>query len=378
MNKQFKALFDCDIQQTYFSPGRVNLIGEHIDYNGGMVLPMAISIGTYGYVRMRNDEKVRVYSQNFPETGMIEFSVNQLIKQEKDGWANYVKAVIKTIKELGFEIKTGFDLLINGTIPNSSGLSSSASLEVLIGRILIDNFQLDITDVELALLTQKAENEFIGVNCGIMDQFIIANGTSEGALLIDTASLNSAIVRFDLGAYNLVILNSNKKRGLVESAYNERRQSCEMALKKAQTKYPVNNLCELTMEQLNNLGLNELDYRRVHHVITESIRVDQSIEQLSKGKIKAFGQTLYAGHNSLRDDYEVSCPELDFLVEQCQENDAIGARMTGAGFGGCVIALMDQASVDNLAELQTMYEEKFGLKLEVILAKVSGKTQRIN
>ncbi len=377
MKSKFEEIFQCEVEQEYFSPGRVNLIGEHIDYNGGMVLPMAIDVGTYGMLAMRSDKLVRVYSMNFADKGVIEFTLDDLINKPTDDWANYVKAVIYVFENSGYQINYGFDLLVNGTIPNSSGLSSSASLEVLIGRILIDNFNLSIDDIELSLLTQKAENQFIGVNCGIMDQFIIANASKEGALLIDTNKLTKAIVRFNLNGQKIVILNSNKKRGLVDSAYNERRRSCELALEIAKAYFPVDNLCELTLDQLEQLPLNEVDYQRVKHVVTESIRVDKSIVQLSQGQIEDFGQTLSESHNSLRDDFAVSCEELDFIVEECIKLGALGARMTGAGFGGCVISVMNEETIMKLNEVKEKYQEQYGLTMDIIIAKAADKAHKV-
>ncbi len=377
MEVVFKDKFGENYDQQYFSPGRINLIGEHIDYNGGMVFPMAINLGTHGYVRMRDDKQVRVYSLNFPEIGIIEFDIDNIKFDPKYDWANYVQGVIDVFLKAGYKIEKGFDLVVNGTIPNGSGLSSSASLEVLIGRILIDNNNLDIDGTKLALLAQRAENEFIGVNCGIMDQFIIANGTDEGALSINTDTLEFATVRFNLADNVIVALNSNKKRGLVDSAYNARRMSCENIVTVAKEKFDINYLCEMTVDQLDSLELSEEDYKRGLHAINEQVRVEHSMQQLANGQIKEFGATLYEGHESLKNLFEVSCDELDFIVDGCKQLGAIGARMTGAGFGGCCIAIMAKDQVATLDTLCTQYKQKFGIELEYYPVVANDQTKRV-
>lgn len=376
--KLFENVFGVEYNEEYFSPGRVNLIGEHIDYNGGLVLPMAINFGTHGYLKMRSDKKVRLYSMNFEEIGVIEFDIDNIVYDEKDDWANYVKGVFAVFLEEGYEIEHGFDLLVNGTIPNGSGLSSSASLEVLIGKIIIDSNNLDVDGTKLALLAQKAENEFIGVNCGIMDQFIIANGTSEGALLINCDTLEYATARVKLGNHKIVVLNSKKKRGLVDSAYNARRTSCENAYAVAKEKLGVSNLCEVTIEQLDGLGLGEEDYKRARHAILENLRVEESVQLLAEGQIIEFGNVLYEGHESLRDLFEVSCDELDYIVDLCQANGATGARMTGAGFGGCCVAVIEEDKLDLLEVVKSKYDERFGLGLEYYVVDANDKTKKVN
>lgn len=377
MQTKFQQIFESDYQFEYFSPGRVNIIGEHIDYNGGLVLPMAINFGTYGYLKLRSDKTVRLYSENFPEIGIISFDIDILENNPQDDWANYVKAVIYVFKQAGYQIPTGFDLYVNGTIPNGSGLSSSASLEVLVGQILIDNFNFDIDGTQLALLAQKAENDFIGVNCGIMDQFIIANGSERGALLINCDSLEYSVVEFDLKEYQIVVLNSNKKRGLVDSEYNERRQSCERVLAIAQSQFAINELCELELEQLNQLELSPQLFKRAKHAVSENLRVKAAVEALSTGDVQAAGLLLQASHQSLRNDFEVSCEQLDFIVDSLHRHGAIGARMTGAGFGGCVVAIVNQETVDKIAEIATDYYQKFNLNLEHYIVQANNKVGKI-
>lgn len=377
MKKKFLEIYGVNWEQEYFSPGRINLIGEHIDYNGGTVLPMAINLGTHGVLRKRDDKHVRVYSLNFEEVGVIEFDIDSICYDEKYNWANYVQGVINTFKKAGYKIDFGFDLMINGTIPNGSGLSSSASLEVLIGKILIDNNNIEVDEKELALLAQKAENEFIGVNCGIMDQFIIANGTHEGALSINTDTLEYTTVQFNLGENVIVVLNSNKKRGLVDSSYNKRRMSCDKVAKVAYSKYGVKYLCNLTLEQLDSLHLEAEDYKRAKHAVEEQGRVELAMQQLSSGDVKGFGQTLYEGHESLKTLFEVSCDELDFIVSGCHELGVVGARMTGAGFGGCCIAVVHKDEIYKLDTLVTEYKKKFGLDLEYYAVVANDKAKRV-
>lgn len=377
MENKFTAIFGDKYQLEYFSPGRVNIIGEHIDYNGGLVLPMAIDIGTHGYVSFNDNHIVRVYSENFPDIGIIEFTLTELKNVAADNWANYVKGVIDTFQKAGHQIQNGFNLYVNGTIPNGSGLSSSASLEVLVGQILIDNNNLKVSGTELALLTQKAENQFIGVNCGIMDQFIIANASQEGALLINCDSLEYETVKFDLGSNKIVVLNSNKKRGLVDSEYNQRRLGCEQVLAIAKQKYPINQLCELSYQQFEDLALTDNLYKLTKHVVTENIRVKETVLALEGGDVALAGQLLSQSHASLRDDFEVSCEELDYIVEQVMLSGALGARMTGAGFGGCVVAIINQDAIDKLQEVATKYHQKFGLKLEFYVVNSNDKVKQI-
>ncbi len=377
MKEKFYEIFGENYEQEFFSPGRVNLIGEHIDYNGGVVLPMGINIGTYGYLRMRSDNNVRIFSLNFQDVGIIEFNLNEIEKKLENSWGNYIKAMIYTFNKHGYKIKTGFDLLINGTIPNSSGLSSSASLEVLLGRIFIDNFKFDITNVELASLAQEAENDYIGVKCGIMDQFIIANAKENSALKINTDTLHFDIVNLNTKDYQIVILNSNKKRGLVDSAYNERRENCESALRKIQKRISIKSLCELNLEQLYTIELSEVEQKRVRHVISENIRVLEAVDALEQGDVRNLGRLFNESHESLRIDYEVSCAELDFIVKSALECGAIGARMTGAGFGGCAVALMKQKDLEKLESIKKVYQQKYGQQLEVLIANSSDCAKKI-
>ncbi len=373
MQTEFNKIFDYEFTHSFFSPGRVNLIGEHIDYNGGSVLPMAIDIGTYGYVRFRDDKKVCAYSENFADLGVISFDLETIEYDKQDDWVNYVKGVCKVFLDHGHEIKRGFDIYVYGNIPNGSGLSSSASLEMLIGRILIDDNNLSVSDVELAVYGQEAENKFIGVNCGIMDQFIIAVGKKDHSVLINTDTLEFDYSKADFKDYELVVLNSKKKRGLVDSEYNERRTTCEHVAGLGLDKYGATSLCAMTEEQLKELNLPENEYKRAIHAIGEQQRVLKSVKLLNDGDIEGFGELLNQSHASLRDFFEVSCDEVDFIVQYMQDNGAIGARMTGAGFGGCAIALVPRGSEAVYEKLKSAYKEKYDLDLEYYLVKSSDK-----
>ncbi len=377
MNNQFKNVFNQDYDLEFFSPGRVNLIGEHIDYNGGFVLPMAINFGTYGYVRFRDDRKVCAYSGNFEDIGIIEFDIDNIQYNESDNWVNYVKGVFNEMLKDGHNIKRGFDIYVFGNIPNGSGLSSSASLEVLIGRILIYDNNLNISDVELAIYGQRAENKFIGVNCGIMDQFIIAVGKENHSVLINTNTHDFEYASSDFKEYELVVLNSKKKRGLVDSEYNERREACEYVLAKGQEKFDLDSLCAMNLEQLSTLELTENQVKRATHAITEQQRVIESVKLLNNGNIEEFGKLLNQSHSSLRDLFEVSCDELDFIVDFMQNNGSIGSRMTGAGFGGCAIALMPKNSDDIYDKLIEEYKNKYDLDLEYYLVTSHDKADVI-
>lgn len=351
--------------QVYFAPGRVNLIGEHTDYNGGHVFPCALTIGTYAVARKRNDKISRFYSMNFDNLGVIESSIEKLEKKKEDDWANYPKGVIKTLQKNGYEMNTGIDILYFGNIPNSSGLSSSASMEVLTGFVLIQLFGFDISMTELAQICQTAENDFIGVNCGIMDQFAIAMGRKDYAIFLDTADLSFEYAPLDLAGAKIVIMNTNKKRGLGESKYNERRNECETALANLQNVISVRSLGELTEEQFesNRIAIhNPIHAKRVKHAVYENQRTIKAVKALKYKDLILFGQLMNASHTSLRDDYEVTGAELDCIVEAAwNQKGVIGARMTGAGFGGCAVAIVKEEAVESFIQnVGKEYREKIG------------------
>ncbi len=350
--EKFQKVFggEGDVR-TYFAPGRVNLIGEHTDYNGGHVFPCALTIGTYAVARKRKDNKLRFYSMNFEHIGVIEADLDSLKNRKEDGWTNYPKGVVWAFKEKGYSITSGMDVLLFGNIPNSSGLSSSASVEVVTGVIVKDLFELEsVTMQEIALLGQYSENHFNGVNCGIMDQFAIAMGKKDHAIFLDTADLSYEYAPIVLKDAKIVIACSNKKRGLGDSKYNERRAECETALLELQKELSIQSLGELTEEEFEankNLIQDAVRIRRAKHAVYENQRTIHAVEALRKGDIKEFGKLMNESHISLRDDYEVTGKELDTLVETAwKQKGVIGSRMTGAGFGGCTVSIVKNENVE--------------------------------
>lgn len=384
----------------YFAPGRVNLIGEHTDYNGGHVFPCALEIGTYGAVRLRKDKTIRFYSVNFPEIGVIISSLDniisgdELIYHRKDEWANYPKGVIWAFahhpylkkyietKDGQSLINCGMDILYYGNIPNGSGLSSSASLEVLTGYIIKELFKLDISLKEIALLSQYAENEYVGVNCGIMDQFAVAMGKKNHAIFLDTATLEYDYAPLNLENCKIVIANTNKRRGLGDSKYNERRSECEQALRRIQTVVRINSLGDLGKEEFDahkDLINDDILFRRARHAVYENQRTIEAVEALKSDDLKSFGKLMNESHISLRDDYEVTGHELDSLVEAAWEQEGlIGARMTGAGFGGCTVNIVENDYIEAFIEnVGRIYNERTGLKADFYVVDIGGGPSRI-
>lgn len=366
----------------YFAPGRVNLIGEHTDYNGGHVFPCALTIGTWAAVRPRKDRNLRLFSMNFPDQPPRMISLDALCYQKEDDWCNYPKGVVWAFKEAGYTLPRGLDILYHGNLPNSAGLSSSACIEVLTGKILLDQFGWEMDGVTLAKLTQKAENEFNGVNCGIMDQFAIAMGKKDHAIFLDTADLSYTYVPLSLQGMRLVIACSNKKRGLADSKYNERRSECEAALAQIQKVKPIQSLGDLTTEEFEALAENIADpvqRRRARHAVTENQRTIQAVSALQQGDLEQFGQLMNASHRSLRDDYEVTGKELDTLVETAwKQPGVLGSRMTGAGFGGCTISLVQEECVDAFMQaVGTAYQEKIGYAADFYSVSIGDGPHRL-
>ncbi|HOA11344.1 MAG TPA: galactokinase [Bacilli bacterium] len=349
---RFAAIYNTPPVAVYFSPGRVNLIGEHIDYHGGLVLPVALSIGTYGAYSLRDDDEVRLYSTGYSDYP-ITINLGDLSKDSFTGWANYVRGVFQVLKDEGYHVPHGLNLYLESDMPTSGGLSSSSSLELLIIKIFNDIFNFGIDRTKMAVLGKKVENEYIGVLTGIMDQFVIANGKKNNALLLNTNTLKFDYIPLDLKDYQLVIVNTNKRRGLADSKYNERWNETMGALKTLKNHFKINNLTELKSSDLPQIEklLDPLLFRRVRHIITEQERTLESAMLLKEGKIEEFAKLLTASHNSLRDDYEVTGLELDTIVLLLLETGAIGARMTGAGFGGCAIAIVPKEKVEKQAPL---------------------------
>lgn len=374
--KEFVSIFgDVDHTQVFFAPGRVNLIGEHTDYNGGHVFPCALTIGTYAVARRNNGTTLRFYSMNFKSLGVIEADINHLTYQKEHDWANYPKGMLKILKDANFSIEEGMDILYYGNIPNSSGLSSSASIEVLTAFLCKSLFQLEIDQIQIALLAQKAENTFIGVNCGIMDQFAIAKGKKDHAIFLDTATLSYEYAPITLAGMKIVIACSNKKRGLGDSKYNERRRECEEALEFLQTKLDIQSLGDLTEDAFDAIKEaipDDIRRKRAKHAVYENQRTMKAVKALKENDIKRFGELMIESHVSLRDDYEVTGVELDTLVESALEQEGvIGSRMTGAGFGGCTVSIVKDDFVDAFIEnVGMMYKEKIGYAADFYVVEV--------
>lgn len=372
LESAFKQKFNHDPEYIFFCPGRVNLIGEHIDYNGGRVMPCAISRGTYLAIRKNTDKKLRFQCINFPE--IAEFSLQESYSKTGNEWYNYPLGVINYIVEEGHSI-SGMDMLFFGNLPIGAGLSSSASIEVLMGFALAELFSLDISRTQLAILSKETENKFIGMNCGIMDQFAVAMGEKNQAILLNCDTLEYQLIPFEIGEYVLAIINSRKERKLTDSKYNERFSECRKSLGLLQQKLDINHLCDIGSQTLteNKDLLNDSTLeKRTTHVVTENERVDAAAEVLRSGDLIRFGELMYASHQSLRDLYEVSGKELDTIVDFCKVyKDCLGARMTGAGFGGCAIALVKKESFQEFNDQLTVYyKERVGYEPEVFASEI--------
>ena len=374
--KKFEEVFgDAEGAKAYFAPGRVNLIGEHTDYNGGHVFPCALTIGTYGVARVRKDRRLRFYSMNFEQLGVLESSIDDFKPEKEAEWTNYPKGVMWAFGERGFQIPWGMDILLNGNIPNGSGLSSSASVEVLTGYILRDLFGFEVTNQDLALIGQYSENNFNGVNCGIMDQFAIAMGKKNHAIFLDTADLSYTYAPVKLEGAKIVIACSNKKRGLGDSKYNERRSECETALEELQKVVDIKSLGDLTEEQFEQYKSAIKDpvrVKRAKHAVYENQRTIKDVEALKANDIAQFGQLMNASHVSLKDDYEVTGIELDTLVEEAWKIEGvIGSRMTGAGFGGCTVSLVKDEAIDSFIEnVGKAYLSKIGYSADFYAVEI--------
>lgn len=382
LEQKFKEVFGKDAEQQFFAPGRVNLIGEHTDYNGGNVFPCAIDKGTYGLVSKRADRTFRMYSENFADLGVMEFTLDELVNDKKHDWANYPKGVIKMFVEEGFKIDSGFDFLVSGNIPNGAGLSSSASIEMLTGIVLKDLFHLSIDPIAMALLGKKVENLFIGVNSGIMDQFAIAMGKKDHAILLDCNTLKYDYVPVVLKDEVIVIANTNKRRGLADSKYNERRAECDEALAELQTKLPIKALGELSIEEFEankDLIKSPIRQKRAKHAVYENQRTLKAQKELSAGNLAEFGKLMNQSHISLRDDYEVTGVELDTLAALAWEQaGVVGSRMTGAGFGGCTVSIVKKDKVDDfIKNVGEAYKNKIGYAADFYIAAVSEGARKL-
>ena len=382
LEQKFQEVFGSPAEKHFFAPGRVNLIGEHTDYNGGNVFPCAIDKGTYGLVKKRNDRRFRMYSENFADLGVMEFTLDELTNDKKHDWANYPKGVIKMFLEAGQKIDSGFDILFSGNIPNGAGLSSSASIEMLTAIVLKDLFHLSIDPVEMAQLGKKTENLFIGVNSGIMDQFAVAMGKKDNAILLDCNTLKYDYVTVVLKDEVIVIANTNKRRGLADSKYNERRAECDEALAELQTKLPIKALGELSIEQFEankNLIKSPVRQKRAKHAVYENQRTLKAQKELSAGNLAEFGKLMNQSHISLRDDYEVTGVELDTLAALAWEQPGVvGSRMTGAGFGGCTVSIVKKDKVDDfIKNVGEAYKNKIGYAADFYIASVSDGAKKL-
>jgi galactokinase len=383
LKSDFIELFQKDSENVFFSPGRVNLIGEHTDYNGGNVFPCALSIGTYALVTRRSDKNVLVSSLNFKDLGILEFSLENMVYDKKHDWANYPKGVIKTFENHSFNIPSGFEILFYGNIPNGSGLSSSASLEVLMGVILNDLFNLNIDMIDIVKMCQEAENKFIGVNCGIMDQFAIGMGKDACAVLLDCNTLNYSYSKINMADHKIIIANTNKKRGLADSKYNERRSECEDALAQIQKVKNITALGELTEEEFEEIKdciSDPIKRKRAKHAVYENRRTLKAVKALEENDLNLFGKLMNDSHISLRDDYEVTGMELDTLVSLAWETEGVvGARMTGAGFGGCTVSIVKEDCIDSFIEkLRKEYSDKIGYEPSFYVVNISGGARKLS
>jgi galactokinase len=381
--KKFQEIFGNEGEiKAYFAPGRVNLIGEHTDYNGGHVFPCALTIGTYAIARKRKDNTLRLYSMNFKNLGIVESDLISLVYDKEADWTNYPKGVMWAFKEKGFDITNGFDLLLFGNIPNGSGLSSSASVEVVTGVLLKDMFDLDVNMIDIALIGQYSENNFNRVNCGIMDQFSIAMGKKDNAIFLDTSDLSYEYAPIKLENSKIVITSSNKKRGLGDSKYNERRTECETALTEIQKVKNIKALGELTEEEFEEIKTAIKDpvrVKRAKHAVYENQRTIKAVTALKSNDIKLFGKLMNESHASLRDDYEVTGIELDTLAEVAWEQEGvIGSRMTGAGFGGCTVSIVQNDKVDDfIKNVGEKYLEKIGYAADFYVVDIGEGARRI-
>ena len=384
LRQEFCELYGADGDiRAYFAPGRVNLIGEHTDYNGGHVFPCALTLGTYAVARPREDRVLRFYSMNFESFGVIESSLDDLIPSQEASWTNYPKGVMWAFEKKVMKLEHGLDIAICGDIPNGSGLSSSASLEVLTGVILKDLFGFDVSMVDIALIGQYSENNFNGCNCGIMDQFASAMGKKDHAIFLDTNTLDYKYAPVMLHDAKIVITNSKVKHSLVDSAYNDRRNESEKALEELKTVVDIQTLGDLTEEQFEahkDAIKDEVRKKRAKHAVYENQRTIRAQEALKDNDILLFGQLMNASHESLKNDYEVSCEEIDILVDLAWKVEGvIGSRITGGGFGGCTVSIVKNEAVDTFTRtLETEYMKKVGHKPEFYIVDVGEGARKLS
>lgn len=379
---RFEEVFNMQGEEFFFSPGRINLIGEHTDYNGGKVFPSAITLGTYAVVSKREDKEVHAYSENFSDLGTLLFSLEGIQYEKESNWTNYIKGMLLYIQEMTGDLDHGFNLLIYGTIPNGASLSSSASIEVLTGVIVNELYGTNLDGETLAKLGMRVENEFLDLSSGIMDQFIIANGKEGHALLLDTNTLEYEQVPVDLPNHKIIIMNSLVRRELVDSEYNLRREQCNEAVKNLQQVVSISNLGELTeseFEQYKYAINDDVVTRRAKHAVYENQRTEKAAQALKDGQLEVFGQLMNESHLSLHEDYEVTVKETDLLVRLAWDQaGVVGARMTGGGFGGACIAIVENEHVDAFNEnVGTAFEKEIGYRPEFYVAETADGAKKL-
>jgi galactokinase len=381
LKETFTGLYGTSENEVhlYFSPGRVNLIGEHTDYNGGYVFPCALTFGTYLVVRKNNKRLIRFATTNFDHRS--EVKLDEPFEKEGKSWMNYPVGVLNELRKKAKEIE-GVDLLYSGDIPNGAGLSSSASIEMVTAFAMNEIFGFGFDRMELVKISQNAENQFVGVNCGIMDQFASGMGAADHALFLNCDTLDYERVPLKLEGMKIIIANTNKRRGLADSKYNERRSQCESAVEALRSEKKIKHLSDLNLDEFNALSHlipDETEKRRARHVITENNRTLNAIEALNQGDLESFGQLMNQSHDSLRDDYEVTGKELDTLVEEARKIEGtIGSRMTGAGFGGCTVSIVKEDQVETfIREVGKGYHERTGLKADFYVAEIGDGSKQI-
>ena len=384
MQEKFEQIFGSGDIAMYFAPGRVNLIGEHTDYNGGHVFPCALTLGTYAAVRKREDDKILMASLNMNDAAVEEMTLKDYTNKVDGNWTNYPRGVVWAMSEKGFSIPTGFEVLYYGNIPAGSGLSSSASLEVLTALFIKDQYGFDtVQQLDLAFLGQTAESDFVGMKCGIMDQFASAMGKENAAMFLETDTMKFDYLPLKLDAAKIVITNSMVKHELASSEYNTRRSECESAVSDLKAKYDIQTLGELSPEQFEegkDLISDETKHKRAKHAVYENDRTIRAVEALKKNDIETFGKLMNESHVSLRDDYAVSCPEIDDLTSWAWEIDGVmGSRITGGGFGGCTVSIIKESAVDTYKETaEKKYMEKYGKKPEFYVVDPGQGAHRIS
>ena len=370
--------------RTYFAPGRVNLIGEHTDYNGGHVFPCALTVGTYAAARKRTDRKLRFYSVNFEHLGVIESSLDDMRPLADKGWTGYPKGVVWAFEKRGMKLSSGFDFVVYGDIPNGSGLSSSAAIEVLTGEAVRDLYGFEnATNQDLALIGQDSENNYNGMNCGIMDQFASAMGKKNSAVFLNTADLSFEYVPIVLEGKKIIITNTNKKHKLTDSQYNARRSACEAALAELQTVVDIKALGELSAEEFEKYkgAIKDPDrQRKAKHAVYENIRTLEAVKALKAGELERFGKLMNESHVSLRDDYDVTGIELDTLAEEAWKcPGVIGSRMTGGGFGGCTVSIVEDGAVENfMKQVGEGYRKRIGYPASFYVVEIGGGPCRLD